>query len=318
MASTCRHRGGRPGPTALRRVVEEPCFTNRGALNSPPYTRELLLYGKLVNAAGAMFNMSGAGGYGGNLYLGRAGTAIYNRATLAMATAFVGLLSPHQGFYNTGTILFGVDGDDWGSFGLHSRTQATGGYGRVVIDGAVEPVFADGKEPAELSPPSPPWPPTAKSIVYQMVGGGGGQPGVFNISCAAPVTGHWALSCPNPHHPASQGGDTGQAVLTVNSASTLDPTATTLASKEPVAGYRRAFTSHHGQSVRLGGGQFLGVVPVSTVPGATQAVLRTTALLPSADNVVAIYLGDNNYVLSISPSVTDTSSPPVRRRFRAP
>ncbi len=61
-----------------------------------------------------------------------------------------------------------------------------------------------------------------------------------------------------------------------------------------------------------GGGQFLGVVPVSTVRGATQAVLRTTALLPSADNVVAIYLGDNNYVLSTSPSVNHTSSPPVK------
>ena len=47
-----------------------------------------------------MFNTNGAGGYGGNLYLGRAGTAIYNRGTLAMATAFVGLLSPDQGFNN--------------------------------------------------------------------------------------------------------------------------------------------------------------------------------------------------------------------------
>jgi hypothetical protein len=61
-----------------------------------------------------------------------------------------------------------------------------------------------------------------------------------------------------------------------------------------------------------GGGQLLGVVPVSTVGGATQAVLRTTALLPSADNVVAIYLGNDNYVLSTSPSVSDSSLPPVK------
>ena len=45
--------------------------------------------------------------------------------------------------------------------------------------------------------------------------------------------------------------------------------------------------------------------------GATQAVLRTTAL-PSANNVVAIYLGDDNYVLSTSPSVNDGSLPPVK------
>ena len=408
-------------------------FTNKGTLNSPPNTQEFVLDGNLVNEAGAVFNMNGAGGYGGDLYLGRAGTAIYNRGTLEMASAFVGLLSPHQGFYNTGTVLFGVEGGTWGSFGLHSGIQATGGYGRVVIDGVVEPVFADGTEP------SPPWPPTPKTIVYQMVGGGGGQPGVFDITCAASVMGHWSLSCSNPHRPASQGGDTGQAVLRVNSATTLDPTATTLTSTEPIAGYGRAFTSHYGQSVTLtstvnqehgpvptgqvtfydvvgvaeginvlgtvnlsdaggvatakltttslgvgqhdivavysgdrhslastskdysqevapdatnvrltsgpempfgtlttlravvapngsgpelptgdviflgqGGGQLLGAVPVSTVGGSTQAVLRTTALLPAADNVVAIYLGDNNYISSTSSTVNVGSSPPPK------
>ena len=397
-----------------------------------------MLYGNLVNAPGAVFNVNGAGGYGGNLYLGRAGTAIYNQGTLDMGSAFVGLLAPHQSFYNTGTILFGVEGGSWGGFGLHSGIQATGGYGRVVIDGVVEPIFADGTEPAQESPPAPPWPPTPKTIVYQMVGGGGGQPGVFKISCAASVTGHWALSCTNPHRAAGQGGDTGQALITVNSATTLDPTATTLTSTEPIAGYGKAFTSHYGQSVtpaatvrqehgvmptrqvtfydvvgvaeginvlgtvglsdigavataRLttislgvgphdivaiysgdrhslastskdysqevaadatsvhlsagpqtpfgastslqavvslsgsgpqsptgdviflgqGGGQFLGAVPVSTVRGVAQAVLRTTALLPTSDNVVAVYLGDENYVSSTSSSLNDDSSPPV-------
>ena len=413
-------------------------LTNKGALNSPPSTQEFLLYGNLVNAAGAVFNMNGAGGYSGNIYLGRPGTAIYNRGTLGMASAFVGLLSPHQGFYNTGTILFGINGGGWGSFGLHSEIQATGGYGNVVIDGVVEPVFADGTEPAQLSPPSPPWPPTSKTIVYQMVGGGGGQAGVFNISCAASTTGHWALSCPDQHRPASQGGDGGQALLTVNSATTLDPTVTTLASTEPIAGYGRAFTSHYGQSVTLtatvrqehgmmptgqvtfydvvgvaeginvlgtvdlsdmggvatarltltslgvgphdivalytgdrhslastskdytqqvaadatavrlsagpetpfgdlatlravvapgtlgpqsptgdviflgqGGGQFLGAVPVSTVRGVTHAVLTTTALLPTADTVVALYLGDDNYVSSSSAPLDDDALPPL-------
>ena len=52
-------------------------FTNEGSLNSSPYTQEFLLYGNLVNAAGAVFNMNGAGGYGGNLYVGGAGTAIF-------------------------------------------------------------------------------------------------------------------------------------------------------------------------------------------------------------------------------------------------
>jgi hypothetical protein len=412
-------------------------FTNEGTLNSPPSTQEFVLNANLVNASGGVVDMNGAGGYAGNIYLGREGTAIYNRGTLEMANAFVGLLAPHQGFYNTGTVLFGVSGGAWGSFGLHSGIQATGGYGKVVIDGVVEPVFADGTQPAPASPASP-WPPAPKTIAYQMVGGGGGQPGVFNISCAATVMGRWTLSCPSTHRPAGQGGDSGQAILTAHSATTLDPTVTSLASTEPIAGYGRAFTSHYGQSVTLtatvrqehgvlptgevtfydvvgvaegidvlgtvglsnvagvatanlttrslgvglhdivafypgdehslastsrdytqqvapdptavqiskgpetpfgtpetlravvspggtgpepptgdvvflgqGGGQYLGAVPVSTVRGATQAALSTTALLPGPDNVVAVYLGDNNYVSSASPVVDDSALPPA-------
>ena len=37
-------------------------LTNQGTLNSPPDTQELVLYGNLVNRAGALFNLNGAGG----------------------------------------------------------------------------------------------------------------------------------------------------------------------------------------------------------------------------------------------------------------
>lgn len=406
-------------------------LTNRGIFNSPPNTQELVLDGNLVNAPGATINMNGAGGYGGDIYLGREGTSIYNRGTMEMASAFVGLLSPHQGFYNTGTILFGVTGGGWGGFGLHSEIQATGGYGEVILDGIIDPVFSDATEPAA------PWPTTTKTITYQMVGGGGGNSGVFNISCAASMGGHWSLSCPNPHRPIAQGGDSGQAILTATSSTTLDPTVTTLVSTEPIAGYGRAFTSHYGQSVTMtstvtqehgahptgsvtfydvtglaeginvlgtvnlaniggvamarlttrslavgghdivafyngdahslpgtskdytqqvapdatsvqlqtgpapsfghlatlraivglnlrgplvptgdvvfygqGGGQYLGSVPVTTVRGLTFAVLKTSAILPGADNVVAIYLGDANYVSATSPSVNYVATGP--------
>ena len=43
--------------------------------------------------------------------------------------------------------------------------------------------------------------------------------------------------------------------------------------------------------------------------GVAQAVLRTTALLPANHNVVAVYLGDENYVSSTSSSLNDDSSP---------
>ena len=61
-----------------------------------------------------------------------------------------------------------------------------------------------------------------------------------------------------------------------------------------------------------GGGQFLGAIPVSTVRGVTHAVLTTTALLPAADNVVALYVGDDNYVSSSSPPLNDDALPPLK------
>ena len=52
---------------------------------------------------------------------------------------------------------------------------------------------------------------------------------------------------------------------------------------------------------------------VSTVGGATQAVPEDHRFVtPQTDNVVAIHLGDDNYVLSTSPSVNDSSLPPVK------
>ena len=47
------------------------------------------------------------------------------------------------------------------------------------------------------------------------------------------------------------------------------------------------------------------------VRGVGRAVLRTTALLPASDDVVASYLGDENYVSSTASSIDDDSSPPV-------
>lgn len=287
-------------------------FTNHGVFNSPPNTQELLVFGNLVNARGATFNLNGAGGYSGGIDLGRPGTSIYNRGLMLMATSFVGLLLPHQGFYNTGTILFGVDGGGWGGFGLHSEIQATGGYGDVVLDGVIDPLYADENVPA------PPWPTTTKSITYQLVGGGGGNAGVFTISCAASIGSHWSLSCSNPHHPGHRLGYSGQAIFTATSSTTLDPTVTTLVSTEPIAGYGRAFTSHYGQPVTLTstvtpehgtaqptgtvtfydvtgvaeGIAVLGTVKLSNVDGVATAKLVTRSLPVGAHDIVAFYSGD--------------------------
>ena len=160
-------------------------FTNKGALNSSPYTQEFLLYGNLVNAAGAVFNMNGAGGYGGNLYVGGAGTAIFKPG--------------------------------------HGHKSAPLG-----------------------------WLPNA----------------VRRLDCTPSAV---SPSGCGPQSP------TGEVIL-----------------------------------LGQGGGQFLGAVPVSAVRGVAQAVLRTTALLPASDNVVAVYLGDENYVSSTSSSLNDDSSPPVQ------
>jgi hypothetical protein len=294
-------------------------FTNEGTLNSPPTTQELVLYGNLVNGPGAVFNMNGAGGYGGNLYLLRPGTAFYNRGTLEMAGAFVDLEGVDQTFDNTGTVVFGVVGGGWGGFGLHSGIQATAGGADIILDGVIDPIFNDGTEPA------PPWPSTAKTITYQVMGGSGGSRNVFNVSCDASVGGHWSLSCKEVRRSAAQGGSDGSATLVANSASTLDPTVATLVSSEPIAGYGRAFTSHYGQLVTLTatvrqergreptgpvilydvtgtseGINVLGQVQLSNVAGVATAKLTTTSLAVGAHDIVAYYPGDSSSLASTS------------------
>jgi Bacterial Ig-like domain (group 3) len=310
-------------------------LTNQGELVSPASTQEFNLYGDLVNAPGAVFNMNGAGGYSGNLYLQRPGATFVNEGTFEMGTAFLDLAALHQTFKNTGTWLVGVNGGGWGSFGLPSGTQATAGYAHIVIDGVVEPLFTDGSSPAELSPPSPPWPTTAKTIVYGFLGGGGG---VVNLTCGAQVTGRWYLTCTNPHRPPSQGGDSARAILNVNSATTLDPTAAALTSSEPVAGYGRAFTSHYGQPVTLTatvrqehgpqpGGEVifydsmnnvlgytlgtavLGTADLSNVDGVATAKLTTNALGVGLHDIVAFFAGDAHSLASISKDYTQQIAP---------
>jgi Bacterial Ig-like domain (group 3) len=262
--------------------------------------------------------------------LQRPGATFVNQGTFEMGTAFMDLSAPHQTFKNTGTWLVGLNGGTWGSFGLPSGTQATAGYAHIVIDGIVEPLFADGSPPAKLSPPSPTWPPAPTTIIYGFLGGGGE---VVNLTCGAQVTGRWYLTCLNPHRPTSQGGDSARAILKVNSATTLDPTAATLTSSEPIAGYGRAFTSHNGQQVTLTatvqpergpqptgevifydsmnnvlgytlGTTVLGTVDLSNVDGVATAKLTTNALGVGLHDIVAFYVGDAHSLAATSKDYT--------------
>ena len=139
-------------------------------------------------------------------------------------------------------------------------------------------------------------------------------------------------------HARQQGGDSARAVLNVDSATTLDPTATTLTSSEPVAGYGRAFTSHYGQPVTLmatvrqdrgprPGGQVifydsmnnvlgytlgtavLGTADLSDVDGVATAKLTMNALGVGLHDIVAFYAGDAHSLAATSKDYTQQVAP---------